>query len=54
MAKILTKFKAKKILSEGKAKGRRLTSKQKRFFGAVSVGQKPSYGKTKKRQNKRS
>ena len=53
MAKILTKFKVKKMLKEGKIKGRRLTSKQKRFFGAISVGQKP-YRKKKRLSKKRS
>lgn len=36
----LTARKAKTILKEGKAKGRKLTAKQKRFFGAVASGQR--------------
>lgn len=32
---IPTKAKAKKILKEGKAHGKKLTAKQKRFFKAV-------------------
>lgn len=32
----LTKKKAKKILKHGKVKGKKLTSKQRRFFGARS------------------
>ena len=40
MAKKLTATKAKKILKEGKANGKKLTRKQKRFFGAVVGGAK--------------
>lgn len=36
----LTSAKAKKILSDGKVRGKRLTKKQKRFFGAIAGGQK--------------
>jgi len=36
----LTKAKAKKILSEGKISGNRLTQKQRKFFGAIASGQK--------------
>lgn len=39
MAK-LTKAKAKKILKDKTAKGKKLTGKQKRFFGAIAGGQK--------------
>lgn len=41
MAKALTKTKARKILREGKARGKPLTKKQKRFFGAIAGGQRP-------------
>ena len=41
MPKKLTKTKAKKILREGRARGKKITSKQKRFFGAVAGGQRP-------------
>lgn len=33
--------KARQILSEGVARGKSLTDKQKRFFGAVAGGEKP-------------
>jgi len=36
--KKLSKEKAKKILREGKIRGRKLTEKQKRFFGARAGG----------------
>lgn len=41
MKKKLTSGKAKKILKEGKARGKSLTDKQKKFFGAVAGGQQP-------------
>lgn len=34
----LTKAKAKKILADGKVRGKPLTAKQKRFFGARAGG----------------
>ena len=37
----LTKSKARKILKDGTAKGKKLTKKQKKFFGAIAGGQKP-------------
>lgn len=40
MAK-LTKKKAKKILKHKSVRGKRLTAKQKRFFGAIAGGQRP-------------
>ena len=40
MAK-LTKAKAKKILSDGIVRGKKLTAKQVKFFGAIASGQKP-------------
>lgn len=43
--KKLTREKAKKILREGRARGRKLSAKQKRFFGAVAGGQKPRRGR---------
>jgi len=52
MPKKLDKKKAKKILEEGVAKGKNLTGKQKKFFGAVAggsylrgLGGAKSYGK---------
>jgi len=39
--KKLTSGKAKKILKENKARGKKLTKKQKKFFGAIAGGQKP-------------
>ena len=58
MAKKLTKAKAKKILKEGTARGKKLTAKQKRFFGLVAGGgpiKKKSLRKkvTKRRKTKR-
>lgn len=38
--KKLTKAKAKKILSHGSVRGKKLTPKQKRLFGARAGGQK--------------
>ena len=40
MAKKLTKAKAKLILKEGVARGKKLTAKQKAFFGARAGGKK--------------
>ena len=37
MAK-LTPAKAKKMLHEGKAQGRKITQRQRRYFGAVASG----------------
>jgi hypothetical protein len=37
--KTLTKKKARKILSEGKAHGRRLSKRQRKFFGARAGGE---------------
>ena len=39
--KSLSQGKAKEILEHGEVHGKRLTKKQKRFFGAVAGGQKP-------------
>ena len=38
----LTSSKAKMMLEEGKAKGKKLTGKQKRFMGLVASGKKPT------------
>lgn len=38
--KKLTSAKAKKILREGVARGKKLTSRQKKFFGAIAGGQR--------------
>ena len=57
MAHKLTKTKAKKILSDGTVRGKPLTSKQRKFFGAVAGGQKPykstsKHPKSRKKANK--
>ncbi len=44
MAKKLTKAKAKKILSEGSVRGKKLSKKQKGFFGARAGGAKRKRG----------
>lgn len=36
--KVISRAKAKKILKEGVARGKKLTPKQKRFFGARAGG----------------
>lgn len=38
MAKVLTKAKARKILTHGSVRGKRLTRKQKGLFGARAGG----------------
>lgn len=40
MTKKLTSTKAKKILKDGAVKGKKLTRKQQRFFGAAAGGAK--------------
>lgn len=40
-AKKITPAKAKKILRDKEVRGKPLTAKQKRFFGAIAGGQKP-------------
>lgn len=40
MAKTLTRKKAKKILKEGMVRGKKLTKKQRGFFGARAGGQR--------------
>ena len=44
-SKQLTSTKAKTILRDKEVRGNPLSSKQKRFFGAIAGGQKP-YSKT--------
>ena len=41
MAKKLTRAKAKKILRDKTIRGKKITEKQRKFFGAISSGQKP-------------
>lgn len=40
MAKKLTKTKARKILRDGKIRGKKLTKKQRGFFGARASGKR--------------
>ncbi len=44
----LTRAKAKLILEEGEVRGHKLTKKQKRFFGFISGGGKPTRLRKKK------
>jgi len=41
-SKKLSSSKAKKMLKDGKVKGRELTARQKRFFGSIAGGGKSS------------
>jgi hypothetical protein len=41
MSKQLSATKAKRILKDGSVRGKPLTRRQKRMFGAVAAGQKP-------------
>ena len=41
MAK-LSKAKAKKILRDKSVRGKKLTGKQRKYFGAIAGGQRPS------------
>ena len=41
MAKKITPAKARKILKDGMVNGKKLTAKQRKFFGAIAGGQKP-------------
>ena len=50
MAHKLTSKKAKLILKEGTAKGKKLTSKQKGLFGLIAGGGKPTRLKNPKRK----
>ena len=47
MKKKLTSTKAKKILTDGTVRGKPLSAKQKKFFGAIAGGQKPKRKKRK-------
>lgn len=51
--KKLTKAKAKIILREGTARGKKLTKRQKRFFGFVAGGGTPTRVKRRKTRRKR-
>jgi hypothetical protein len=42
MAKKLTPAKAKQILKDGTANGKKLTKKQKGYFGVIAGGKKPT------------
>ena len=44
----LTKVKARKILRDGKVRGKKLTAKQKRFFGFI-IGRKRKRRRKKRR-----
>lgn len=44
----LSSTKARKILSDKSVRGKVLTGKQKRFFGAIAGGQKPLSSRAKK------
>ena len=48
MVKGLSKFKAKKILTEGKIGGKKISPAQKRFFGLIAGGGEPTRLKRKK------
>ena len=50
--KKLTSTKAKLILSEGEVRGHKLTKKQRRLFGLIAGGRKPTRIKRSKK-NKR-
>ena len=43
MAKGLSAAKAKKILQDGYVKGKPLTAKQKKYFGAIASGGTPGF-----------
>lgn len=45
----LSKAKAKTILKDKTIRGKRLTPKQRRFFGAVAGGQRPRKGRKRKK-----
>lgn len=45
MAKKLTSAKARIMLHEGVVHGKKITPKQRRFFGLISSGKKPRKGK---------
>ena len=41
MAKKLTSKKARMILKDGKVRGKKISRKQQKFFGAIASGEKP-------------
>ena len=41
MAKRLSKSKARKILEDKTIRGKKITDKQRKFFGAVASGKRP-------------
>lgn len=49
MAKKLTRKKAKKMLEEGVARGKKITPRQRRFFGLIAGGGKSTRLKKKKK-----
>lgn len=48
----LTSAKARKILEDGTVRGHPITKRQKKFFGLIAGGGRPT--RTKKRKKKRS
>lgn len=50
---MMTASKAKKMLSEGMARGHKLTKKQKKLFGLIAGGGKVVRSKRKKRGKKK-
>ena len=49
----LTVAKAKKILRDGKVHGKKLTKKQKAYFGLIAGGGTPTRGKSKKKRGRK-
>jgi len=49
---MVTKAKAKKILKDGKIRGKPLTKKQKAYFGLIAGGGKPTRTKAKAKRRK--
>lgn len=45
----LSKAKARKMLHEGRARGHKITSRQRRFFGLIASGKRPTRVRSKKR-----
>jgi len=48
----VTPAKAKKILRDGEIRGKKLTAAQKRYFGLIAGGGKPTRTKKKKHKKK--
>ena len=48
-----TRTKAKKIMRHGRVRGKRLTKKQRGYFGLLAGGGKPTRLKRRKRKRKR-